>query len=65
MAITHINSRQLWLSAQDLHKIKPTEIIPEMGAVGWYLRSHSKLKNYWQLMAAEGGKVTLLWGCGF
>lgn len=55
IAIVHRNSHQLWLLAQDLHKIKPNKIFTSMGSK--IARLQFLLRYYCRLITAERGRI--------
>lgn len=60
-----INSKQLclqlWLSAQDRHKIEAVKILAEMAGMGWGRTQEPP--PHCQLMVCGGGRVSFLLGC--
>lgn len=58
MTITVTDSQQLWLPAQDQYKTKPIYIPTGEGL----MRNHLSLREYWQLIIAEGKRVIFFSG---
>lgn len=56
--LTHMNSQQLVLHAQDLHMIKPTKIPAWIGKA--LLSCYPCMRSYWPLIGSEIRKVSFI-----